>query len=55
MLTLYVSFLIISLYTYKILVSVNYIKVYVEQYFHLIFGNIYFIYEMKFDTNYNMF
>jgi len=47
--TLYVNFLVISLYTYNIFNVVKFIEVYFEEYFHLIF------FENKFNTNYNMF
>jgi hypothetical protein len=35
--TLYVNFLVISLYTYNIFNVVKFIEVYFEEYFHLIF------------------
>jgi hypothetical protein len=49
--TLYVNFLIISLYTYNIFSIVNFIEVYFEEYFHLFFGKGLFIHENKFNTN----
>jgi hypothetical protein len=54
-LTLYVKFLIISLYTCNIFSIVNFIEVYFEKYFHLSFLKCIFIHENKFNTNYNMF
>jgi hypothetical protein len=54
-LTSYVNFLIISLYIYNIFSIVNFIEVFFEKYFHLIFWKGFFIHENKFNTNYNMF
>jgi hypothetical protein len=54
-LKLYVNFLIISLYTCNIFSIVNFIEVYFEKYFHLIFWKGFFIHENKFNTNCNMF
>jgi hypothetical protein len=54
-LTLYVNFLVISLYTYNIFNVVIFIEVYFEKYFHLSFWKGLFIHENKFNTNYNMF
>jgi len=54
-LTLYVKFLIISLYTCNIFSIVNLIEVYFEKYFHLSSWKGIFIHENKFNTNCNMF
>jgi hypothetical protein len=54
-LTLYVNFLVISLYTYNIFNVVNFIEVYFEKYFHLSFWKGLFTNVNKIYTNYNMF
>jgi hypothetical protein len=54
-LTLYVNFLIISLYTSNIFIFVNFNEVYFEKCFHLIFWKGFFIHENEFNTNCNMF
>jgi len=53
--TLYVTFLITSLYTYNIFNILNFIEVYFEEYFHQSFWKGLFIHENKLNTNYNIF